>query len=159
MRQERPLSPAVEECVYHHGIALFNAHRFFEAHEVWEAVWRPLPYPADVHKRFYQGLIQMAVALEHFRRGNTLGPRRLHARFTYHLSFVPACYLGLDVAALRTQMTDLLAPLLGPTPLPQGTLCLNPHAAPHLALTPRPSPLSTQYTVPTVADKHADLLP
>ena len=42
------------------GILFFNSHDFFEAHEVWEDLW------ADSHddeRRFYQGLIQAAVAL------------------------------------------------------------------------------------------------
>jgi pimeloyl-ACP methyl ester carboxylesterase len=43
----------------------------FEAHEVWEEAWRPLPPGAE--RRSLQGLIQLAVALEHRRRGNPRG--------------------------------------------------------------------------------------
>lgn len=43
----------------------------FEAHEVWEDAWRPLPPGPE--KVALQGLIQLAVALEHRRRGNPRG--------------------------------------------------------------------------------------
>ncbi len=50
------------------GAQLFaNAH-FFEAHEVWEERWREMPH--GEHRRAVQGLIHLAVALEHRRRGN-----------------------------------------------------------------------------------------
>lgn len=43
----------------------------FEAHEVWEDAWRPMPRGPE--KLALQGLIQLAVALEHRRRGNPRG--------------------------------------------------------------------------------------
>ncbi len=43
----------------------------FEAHEVWEDAWRPMPRGRE--KLALQGLIQLAVALEHRRRGNPRG--------------------------------------------------------------------------------------
>ena len=45
------------------GIVLFNRGDFFEAHEVWESLWMETFTP---EKKFYQGLIQAAVALCHF---------------------------------------------------------------------------------------------
>ena len=41
------------------GIVLFNRGDFFEAHEVWEQLWME---PGE-DKKFFQGLIQAAVAL------------------------------------------------------------------------------------------------
>lgn len=49
------------------GLGLLVAGHYFEAHEQWEADWRALP-PGD-EKRAVQGLIHLAVALEHRRRG------------------------------------------------------------------------------------------
>ena len=43
----------------------------FEAHELWEDAWRPLPKGPE--KLALQGLIQLAVALEHRRRDNPRG--------------------------------------------------------------------------------------
>lgn len=50
------------------GARLFTDGHFFEAHEVWEAVWKALP--AGEERRAIQGLIHLAVALEHHRRGS-----------------------------------------------------------------------------------------
>ena len=56
------------------GIRLFNAQKFFEAHEALEAVW--LEARGD-EKNFLHGLIQVAAAFHHFTRGNLIGFRSL----------------------------------------------------------------------------------
>lgn len=78
------------------GRRLFNQRRYFDAHEVWEDVWR------EAHgerKRLLQGLIQVAVALHHFTQENRRGAASLLARAEPKLDgdhgFV------VDVAALR----------------------------------------------------------
>ena len=50
------------------GIALFNAHRFWHAHEAWEELW--LVSSGD-EKQFLQGLIQLAAAYHHVQRGTS----------------------------------------------------------------------------------------
>ena len=50
------------------GVAHFNAGAFFAAHEVWEDLWHDCH---DATRSFYQGLIQVAVCLHHFRNRNT----------------------------------------------------------------------------------------
>jgi predicted metal-dependent hydrolase len=55
------------------GVVLFNRGDFFEAHEVWESIWME----AGPDKKFYQGLIQAAVALCHFCNGNGRGAVKL----------------------------------------------------------------------------------
>lgn len=50
------------------GAVLFANGHFFEAHEVWEANWKALPKGEE--RRAVQGLIHLAVALEHRRRGS-----------------------------------------------------------------------------------------
>jgi hypothetical protein len=42
------------------GVALFNSHAFFEAHEAWEERWRV--EKDETERRFLQGLIQIAAA-------------------------------------------------------------------------------------------------
>lgn len=50
------------------GARLLVEGHWFEAHERWEADWRALPPGPE--KRAVQGLIHLAVALEHRRRGS-----------------------------------------------------------------------------------------
>ena len=56
------------------GIELFNQGEFFECHEVLEAAWLEA---SGEQKQFLQGLIQIAVAFYHLRRGNPVGSARL----------------------------------------------------------------------------------
>ena len=110
------LSPQSERALYLKGIDLFNAGRFFEAHEVWEDIWRG---SHDVKREFYQGLIQCAVALEHFRRGNARGATRLYARYRAHFSRVPETFLGLDIPRFLEGMKIALQPVLAPSFVPE----------------------------------------
>jgi predicted metal-dependent hydrolase len=76
------------------GIVHFNRGDYFEAHEVWEDLWREC---ASADRRFYQSLIQAAVALHHMRNGNHTGADRLfHSGRRYMEPYRPA-YQGLDV--------------------------------------------------------------
>ncbi len=84
-----------------HGAELFNRGEFFDAHEVWEDVWREVPLE---HKKFLQGLIQIAVALHHYSRGNVIGARSLLARADANLALYPATYAGISVADVRRQL-------------------------------------------------------
>ncbi len=52
------------------GLQLFNAGRWWEAHEALEQVWRRAPQAERSH---WQGLIQAAAALLHQERGNAHG--------------------------------------------------------------------------------------
>jgi len=86
---------------FHHGADLFNRGEFFDAHEVWEDVWREAP---PEHKKFLQGLIQIAVALHHYSRGNVVGARSLLARADINLALYPATYLGIGNDDVRKQL-------------------------------------------------------
>ena len=79
------------------GVRLFNAGRWFEAHEVLEDAWRAEPSEL---RRLYQGLLQVGVGLHHASRGNLRGALSLLDRGIARLEpFRPRC-LGLDVEAL-----------------------------------------------------------
>jgi hypothetical protein len=56
--------------VVRQAVALYNAGRFWEAHEAFEAVWRPSRPP---ERDVWQGLIQAAAAMLHRERGNRHG--------------------------------------------------------------------------------------
>jgi uncharacterized protein len=84
--------------LFHEGLTLFNSAHFFEAHEVLEDVWRPAPQP---ERKFLQGLIQVAVALHHYSRGNRVGCRSVLERAHRNLSAYPAEHMGVDLHSLR----------------------------------------------------------
>lgn len=77
------------------GVDLFNDGRFFEAHEVWEEVWRSTtPEPKDL----LQGLIQVAVAMVHHRdRGRPSVARRVLAKGARRVEPYRPSALGLDL--------------------------------------------------------------
>ena len=83
---------------FQRGIALFNAGKFFEAHEVWEQLWLGEPPPEKV---FLQGLIQVAAAFHHHLRGNPRGHRSLLAAGLAKLAQFPGEYRGIALAKLR----------------------------------------------------------
>lgn len=100
-------SAAVEyDPLYLKGIAYFNACEFFEAHEVWEELWKN--YSGDL-RLFYKGLIQAAVALHHFGNGNIRGARKVHLSSRgYLVQYGPVCE-GLDVGAFIEQFDACFA--------------------------------------------------
>ena len=80
---------------YLEGVRLFNAEDFFESHEVLEELWCECQ---DERKKFYQGLIQAAVALLHFGNGNLGGAKKVYLSCRKYLeAYRPDC-AGLDVA-------------------------------------------------------------
>jgi predicted metal-dependent hydrolase len=86
---------------YLEGIEHFNKCDFFEAHEVWEELW------ADTQgepRRFYQGLIQVAVCLHHFGNGNIRGAKKLYFGCRGYLQDYLPKYLGLDLDKLLSQL-------------------------------------------------------
>jgi len=77
------------------GVALFNDHRFWHAHESWETIWLEAK---DPEKRFLQGLIQLAAAYHHVQRGTLRGAGRLFDAALAKLEPFPAGYGGVDRA-------------------------------------------------------------
>src|SRR3954452_25350057 len=98
------------------GIAHFNRGDFFEAHEVWEDLWRDTAGP---DRRFFQGLIQAAVAVYHAGNGNARGDRRLFHSGRRYMSVYPQRHLGLNVSAFWAALERALADLLA-DPVPAG---------------------------------------
>jgi predicted metal-dependent hydrolase len=92
---------AVHEEGYRRGISLFNQRNFFDAHEVWEDVWRESTGP---EKKFLQGLIQVAVAFHHHSTGNLVGAQSLLERARRNLAEYPEEFGGIGLAALLDSM-------------------------------------------------------
>ena len=83
------------------GIRQFNRQEWFECHETLEALW--LKERGEV-RDFYQGVIQIAIALHHWRNGNFGGSLSLLAGGTGYLLRVPSVCLWVDVAGLIAQV-------------------------------------------------------
>lgn len=83
---------------FERGLAHFNARQFFEAHEVWEEIWLAEHEP---ERTFLQGLIQIAAAFHHYRRGNSEGAESLLAAGIVKITRFPHDYHGLAVEDLR----------------------------------------------------------
>ena len=126
------MDPATERKLYLDGIQLFNEHEYFDAHEAWEDVWH-MAY--GLKHDFYQGLIQCAVALEHYRRSNPRGVLSLYNSYRPKFRDVPPVFMGLDVARFLAEMHEVLRPVVEASPLPQkGEIELDPARAPKIEL-------------------------
>ncbi|MBW3582884.1 MAG: DUF309 domain-containing protein [Euryarchaeota archaeon] len=94
---------------YLEGVRCFNRGEWFEAHEVLEDLWREDQGPT---RSYWQGLIQAAVALEHWRRGNPRGARSQWGQAQAHLVRYAPHHEGLDVAAFIAAMEACMGPLM-----------------------------------------------
>lgn len=90
------------------GIRQFNGEEWFECHETLEALW--LKETGEV-RNFYQGIIQIAIALHHWRNGNLGGALSLLAGGRGYLLRVPEVCLWVDVAGLITQADRVISAL------------------------------------------------
>jgi len=97
------MTDAAYHPLYLQGIEQFNAAEFFRCHETWEELWMA---QTGAPRRYYQGLIQAAVALHHLGRGNVRGARKLMARSRRYLDPFRPEYLGLDVDRFLAEMTE-----------------------------------------------------
>jgi predicted metal-dependent hydrolase len=86
---------------YLQGIEHFNICDFFEAHEVWEDLWKDYQGPS---RKFYQGLIQVAVCLHHFGNGNIRGAKKLYHGSRGYLEEYRPEHLGLDIEKLLREL-------------------------------------------------------
>jgi len=94
---------------YLRGIEHFNMGRYFDAHEVWEEIW--LRSTGDT-KVFYQMLIQAAVALHHYERGNSRGARGMYANVVDKLAKLPAALMSLDLIEFSNQFKGFFGDLI-----------------------------------------------
>jgi uncharacterized protein len=95
-----------KERLYQKGLEAFNSSQFFEAHELWEDVWRETPEP---DRKFLQGLIQVAAAFHHHSRANLLGTQRQLQAGLLKLEAFPAVYGELEIEPLRHAVRGWLA--------------------------------------------------
>lgn len=104
--------PSEYDPLYLKGIEYFNECDFFEAHETWEELWTE--YRGDARK-FYQGMIQVAVALHHFGNGNTRGAKKVYSTSCTYLQEYPSFYQGLDLEKFLNEYQACFAEVLEST--------------------------------------------
>ncbi|HYO71336.1 MAG TPA: DUF309 domain-containing protein [Archangium sp.] len=83
------------------GVALFNAGRFFEAHEAWEEAWERESGP---RRLLLQGLILVAAGWLKRDTGKARGAWTLFSRALERLESLPPACEGVDVGSLRPQV-------------------------------------------------------
>lgn len=86
---------------YYEGLRLFNSAEYFECHEMLEDIWHPAEGQERLH---YQGIIQAAIALEHFRKGNKAGALGLYAKACEKWAQLPAEFMGVDLKGLKGKL-------------------------------------------------------
>ena len=84
------------------GIEQFNAGAWFDCHETLEEIWVG---ETGVARDFYQGILQVAVALHHLREGNYQGAVLLFRNGAQLLGHVAPVCQGVQVTRL-IQDTD-----------------------------------------------------
>ena len=90
------------------GVEEFNQQAFYECHDTLEALWIEAMEP---EKRFYQGVLQIAVACHHLSNLNWRGAVMLLGEGIRRLEdYIPDDY-GVDVTGLVDQSTALLVAL------------------------------------------------
>ncbi len=118
------------------GILFFNRRDFFEAHEVWEDLWGDC---SDRDRRFYQALIQAAVALYHYGNGNLRGAAKLYASSKAYMDRYSSPHLGLDCDGFWRAMAACFAPVHAESDLLRRDLRPDPALIPTIALDPPPA--------------------
>ena len=84
--QQRGRCPGVSASDLLRAIDEFNRGDWYDCHETLENLW--LSSKGDV-RRFYQGFLQIAAALHHWKNGNFNGAVNLLAKGSGHLRHLP----------------------------------------------------------------------
>ncbi|TMF92257.1 MAG: DUF309 domain-containing protein [Chloroflexi bacterium] len=93
------------------GVDLFNAGRYWEAHEAWEREWTPDRKGSD--SGFYKGLIQVAAGCLHYSRHNRRGAiNKWRSGADYLRPYLPA-HRGLRLVPLVGTVDGFLTAMNG----------------------------------------------
>jgi hypothetical protein len=90
------------------GVEQFNSGQFYACHDTLEALWIEASEP---EKSFYQGILQISVALYHLENRNWRGAVILLGEGSNRLRRYPSSYSGIDVDELLSQSAVLLTTL------------------------------------------------
>ena len=87
------------------GIRLFNAGKYWLAHEALEAAWRAEPGSV---RDLYRGILQAGVVYLHLERGNLPGALKVYRRCRKWLGLFPDVCCGVEVAKLRRDLENAI---------------------------------------------------
>lgn len=100
--------PSLERYLY--GVDLFNRFYFWEAHEVWEALWKSHPPERDP-ALFIQGLINLSASFLKLHMGALPASHKLWASAEVRLRrFRGGPWMGMAVDRLLQEVDDYLHP-------------------------------------------------
>jgi len=102
------MTPVVPPQEFWQGVEQFNQQEFYACHDTLEALWMEA---FDPQKRFYQGVLQIAVACYHLGNLNWRGAVILLGEGIGRLRDYQPVYEGIDVTELLTQSIQLLKAL------------------------------------------------
>ena len=118
MPETIPLEPEADLWL---AVEQFNSQQFYACHDTLEAMWMEAVEP---DKTFYQGILQVAVALYHLGNQNLRGAMILLGEGTNRLRRYEPDYAKIDVTALVTCSTTLLTLLQHTEPGQVGAIAL-----------------------------------
>jgi predicted metal-dependent hydrolase len=96
---EPRVPPGARSAWFSRGLDAYNQGHHFDAHELWEEIWRDQPEGLD--RQFLQGLIQVAAAMHKAIEQEKPAPAaRLLSRALLRLEQMPPRHWGIDVARL-----------------------------------------------------------
>lgn len=101
MQEEMPIE-------FWEGIEQFNSQDFYACHDTLEALWMEAGEP---EKKFYQGILQIAVGFYHLGNQNWRGAVILLGEGINRLNYYQPIYGGIAVKELLGQSAKLLSAL------------------------------------------------
>ena len=90
------------------GVEEFNQQQFYACHDTLEAIWIEAP---ELDKKFYQGVLQVAVGCYHLSNNNWRGAVILLGEAVRRLCDYQPTHHGIDVELLLQQSNLLLQAL------------------------------------------------
>jgi uncharacterized protein len=90
------------------GVDEFNRREYYACHDTLEALWMD---SVDPDKKFYQGVLQIAVGCYHLHNHNLKGAIILLGEGSARLPYYQPTYAGIDVTALIRDSHHLLKTL------------------------------------------------
>ena len=90
------------------GVEEFNHQEYYSCHDTLEALWMESTEP---QKTFYQGVLQISVALYHLNNHNWRGAAILLGEGINRLRYYQPIYVDIDVDTLVEESVELLSAL------------------------------------------------